>query len=152
MRESIGGTMLFWIVLFFMSIFIAFMASVIKYARAYKIKNSVINYIEIQEGVSGPVEVATELRASGYPSTSYFDICIYRPRGTAAYYSLTVNAVFSIPIVSMAFEVPIRGETRIIDSGVTINSTENDFAATRCYLRCRALDGQCNSSESVNEG
>ena len=41
MRESIGGTMLFWIVLFFMSVFIAFMASVIKYARVYKIKNTI---------------------------------------------------------------------------------------------------------------
>ena len=42
MRESIGGTMLFWIVLFFMSIFITFLAAVIQYAKVYKIKNSKI--------------------------------------------------------------------------------------------------------------
>ena len=52
MRESIGGTMLFWIVLFFMSIFITFLAAVIQYAKVYKIKNSMINYLEQGEGIA----------------------------------------------------------------------------------------------------
>ena len=51
MRESIGGTMLFWIVLFFLSIFITFLAFVMKYARVYRMKNSIINYIERDEGI-----------------------------------------------------------------------------------------------------
>ena len=149
MRETIGGTMLFWIVMFFMSIFIAFLASVIKYARVYKMKNSIINYIERQEGVSGPTELARELRNVGYPKDSYFDACIIRPREGAAYYSLTVNAVFSIPIAGFAYELPIKGETKIITSGATIMDTSNEFGRSECFYRCNTGTSKCLSESSL---
>ena len=143
MRESYGGTMLFYIVLFFMSIFIAFLASVIKYARVYKMKNSMINYIERQEGVTDPKEVAGELLSIGYPATSYFDVCIYKPRDDIAYYYIKLNATFSLPIVSYAFDVPIKGETRMIETGVTINSNSTAFSESNCFYDCRTADGEC---------
>ncbi len=148
MRESYGGTMLFYIVLFFMSIFIAFLASVIKYARIYKMKNSMINYIERQEGVTGPEEVSAELLSIGYPSSSYFDICMYKPREDIAYYYIKLNATFSLPIVSYAFDVPIKGETRMIETGVTINSKNTAFSQSNCFYDCRASDGHCGSTSN----
>lgn len=121
MRESIGGTMLFWIVLFFLSIFIAFMASVIKYARIVKIKNSMINYIERQEGVKTKDEIRRQLKAYGYPDDGYYQICKYDvTRG--AYYSLQLYSTFSFPIVNIGFNVSIKGETRTIETGTSIGS------------------------------
>lgn len=152
MRESIGGTMLFWIVLFFMSIFIAFLASVIKYARVYKMKNSLINYIERQEGVTGPEEVANQLLYVGYPLTSYFDICVNRPaKAGTAYYNIRLNATFSIPIFGYAFEVPIRGETKLIETGVTVNSGSSAFNRARCFYRCSVKTGKCKTESNKNE-
>lgn len=125
MRESIGGTMLFWIVLFFLSIFIAFMASVIKYARIVKIKNSMINYIERQEGVKTKDEIRAQLKAYGYPDDGYYQICKFDvTRG--AYYSLQLYSTFSFPIVNIAFNVSIKGETRTIETGTSIGGSEHE--------------------------
>ena len=119
MRESFGGTMLMWIVLFFLSIFIAFMASIIRYARVYKIKNSAINYIERSEGLTSPDELRKELTDLGYPQNGKYVICRYiTDRG--GFYYLKLFATFSFPIVGISFDVRIKGETRTIESGVLI--------------------------------
>ena len=126
MRESIGGTMLFWIVLFFMSIFIAFMASVIKYARVYKIKNEVINYIERDEGVKSPIQLKQMLVSSGYSAKDDYIICKHIVPGRGVYYTLDLYATFSIPIVYFALKVKISGETRLIETGNIISQGEID--------------------------
>jgi len=143
MRESFGGTMMFWIVLFFMSIFIAFLASVIKYARVYKMKNTLINYIERQEGIVDPGEVANQLLSYGYPYNSYFDICVNSPKEDSAYYTMKLNATFTLPIISYTFNVPIRGETRLIETGVIATST--NFIGQHCWYNCKPSDGNCES-------
>ena len=138
MRESIGGTMLMWIVLFFLSIFIAFMASIIRYARVYKIKNSAINYIERSEGLTSPEELRDELTALGYPKDGKFVVCRYvTDRG--GFYYLKLFATFSFPIVGISFDVRIKGETRTIESGVLVgledkansNTSSADGGVTR---------------------
>ena len=52
MREAIGGTILLYIVLIFLFVYIAFMAIVINYGRVFRSKNSVVTYIEQYEGFS----------------------------------------------------------------------------------------------------
>ena len=46
MREAIGGTILLYIVLIFLFVYIAFMAIVINYGRVFRSKNAVVSYIE----------------------------------------------------------------------------------------------------------
>lgn len=124
MRESIGGTMLMWIVLFFLSIFIAFMASIIRYARVYKIKNSAINYIERSEGLTDISELRNELTSLGYPQNGKFIVCRYlTDRG--GFYYLKLFATFSFPIVGISFDVRIKGETRTIETGVLLGYETN---------------------------
>ena len=50
MRESIGGSWLFSIVVLFIALFSAFLAYSISYTRAFNVKNEIINYIERNEG------------------------------------------------------------------------------------------------------
>ncbi len=146
MRESIGGTMLFWIVLFFMSIFIAFMASIIKYARVYKVKNTMINYIERSEGVFSSEELENELVNLGYKSGKYV-ICRYNPSSSGGYYYLKLYATFEIPIVGVSFDVKIKGETRTIETGTLINDVKNNALFTE-----KSRDGQCyGHGVSTNE-
>ena len=123
MRESIGGTMLFWIVLFFMSIFIAFMASVINYARVYKIKNSMINYIEKSEGIRTKEEFEDMLVSLGYSTDGDYKVCRTISRETGGFYSLSLYAVFELPFVGSGIRVEIKGETRQIESGTLIKDS-----------------------------
>ncbi len=50
MREAIGGTWLFGIVILFIALFASFLAYSISYTRAFNIKNEIINLIERNEG------------------------------------------------------------------------------------------------------
>lgn len=52
MRESIGGTWLFGIVILFIALFASFLAYSINYTRAFNLKNQIINLIERNEGYS----------------------------------------------------------------------------------------------------
>jgi hypothetical protein len=120
MRESIGGTMLFWIVLFFMSIFIAFLAAVVQYARVYKIKNSMINYLEQGEGVASKEMFESALANFGYPSDGKYVVCRYKAPERGGYYYVKLYATFAI--MSFSLDVKIKGETRLIETGVFVRS------------------------------
>lgn len=126
MRESIGGTMLFWIVLFFMSLFISFMAFVINYAKVYKIKNSMINYIERSEGITSKDEFESELTFLGYPKNEKYELCKYEPTDVGGYYSLELYMTLEFPIVSGALpiNISVKGETRNIETGVHIKNKD----------------------------
>ena len=50
MRESMGATWLFGIVVLFIVLFSGFMAYSISYTKAFKTKNEILNYIEQAEG------------------------------------------------------------------------------------------------------
>ena len=70
MREAIGGTMLMQIVLVFLIVYIFFMAVVINYGRVFRAKNTLITYIEAEEGfkeggVRSLREKATEIGYTG---------------------------------------------------------------------------------------
>ena len=125
MRESIGGTMLFWIVLFFMSIFITFLAAVIQYAKVYKIKNSVVNYLEQGEGVASKREFEDTLKRLGYFQNGKYVICRYPATDRGGYYSVELYAKFAI--MAFSLDVKIKGETKLIETGVLINSTSSNW-------------------------
>ena len=45
MKASIGGSMLLYIVLFFVSVVILFFVGIISYNKAYRVKNRIVNII-----------------------------------------------------------------------------------------------------------
>lgn len=52
MREAMGGTWLFGIVILFIALFTSFLAYSISYTRAFNTKNEIINILERNEGFS----------------------------------------------------------------------------------------------------
>lgn len=52
MRESIGGTWMFSIVILFIALFSSFLAYSISYTRAFNMKSEILNIIERNEGFS----------------------------------------------------------------------------------------------------
>ena len=93
MRESIGGAMLFWIVLFLFSIFITFIAFIIKYARVYKIKNTIINYITRREGVVYKDGIDEQLNKMSYNRNGEYLICRYFPSEFGEFYYIELYSV-----------------------------------------------------------
>lgn len=115
MREALGGTLLTYIVLFFLAVYIAFMAIVINYAKVYKMKNEVVSYIENSEGVASNanmLEIFKMMYENGYPNG--MDICYTNGKNNSVYYSIRLYMAFSLPLVDNKIEVPVNGETSAI--------------------------------------
>ncbi len=144
MRESIGGTMIFWIVLFLFSIFITFSAFIIKYARVYKMKNTIINYIIKKNGVITHNKIDDQLKEMGYQEDGSYKICRFFPTKLGEYYYVELYSVTGLPIIGswLSMRATIKGETRNIkldDKNTNIVDQEGAgdwFYGTedQCYL------------------
>lgn len=68
MRESIGGTWIFSLVIVFIVLFTGYLAISVNYSRAFKVKNGIINIIEKNEGHDSDTEneITTYLNGSSY--------------------------------------------------------------------------------------
>lgn len=68
MREAIGGTWLFTIVIVFIVLFTSFLAISVNYSKAFKVKNGIVNIIEKNEGMSrdARTEISEYLATVGY--------------------------------------------------------------------------------------
>ena len=123
MRDSIGGTMLFWIVLFLFSIFIIFIAFIIKYARVYKIKNSMVNYVERNEGIDTQANFDTQLLLAGYSTNGQYKICRYMLK-SGGYYTIELYSRTEFPVIGnfVSLNIAIKGETKTIKTGTKIKS------------------------------
>lgn len=66
MRDAFGGTFLMYLILTMVVIFVTFMAETLKYVQAYRVKNTIINYIEEYEGFNTLVLDKLENESNGY--------------------------------------------------------------------------------------
>lgn len=55
MRDAFGGTFLMYLMLIMVVVFVTFMTETLKYVQAYRVKNTIINYIEQYEGFNETV-------------------------------------------------------------------------------------------------
>ena len=68
MREAIGGTWIFSIVIIFIVLFTGYLAVSVNYSKAFKVKNGIINIIEHNEGLNPTAqnEIKSYLGGVGY--------------------------------------------------------------------------------------
>ena len=68
MREAIGGTWLFGLVITFIVFFASFLAVSINYSKAFNVKNNVVDLISKYEGnnINARSHIASYLRTTGY--------------------------------------------------------------------------------------
>lgn len=128
MRESIGSTVLYNIVITFLSIVFALILGTIVYYQAFKVNKNIVNIIQKYEGYNdlAKAEIDSKLSSIGYmkrdlgncptkkgiplvnypsnPSAkkSVFPYCVYRYQTSAKYYSFGVMSyiVIDMPLVS----------------------------------------------------
>lgn len=141
MKEGIGGTFMIYVFLVFLAVYITFLAVAFNYARAFRVKNKVIDIIEQNEGMdftdtSGTRgEIKEYLNKVSYGVTGidkdvcpeieyqYIDekgYCIgvydYTVDGkTSYYYKVKTFIRLEIPFLNLGFTIPVKGETRKIE-------------------------------------
>lgn len=129
MREAIGGAVLIKLVMFFIAIYVCFLAIAVNYSITYRVKNQIINLIEAYEGADNAMPYIEQYIADiGYYRTALGNVAYNNPncsngycieeidstRGT--YYKITTYVVFDFPIVGRLANFPVTGETRVIYS------------------------------------
>jgi len=141
MKEAVGGTFMIYVLLIFLAVYITFIAVALNYAKAFRVKNSVIDIIEQNEGidefndanVKGDVINLIESRLKDYnynvklPAgtlNSYseyicYDMgyCISKKENTLGreYYGVVTFVELNIPFIEFNITIPIKGETRVIE-------------------------------------
>ena len=126
MREAVGGTMLMYIVLGFLIIYIFFMAVVINYCRVFRTKNALISYIEVEEGFKSGIKGSLVSKARN--DYGYFDeiyACyIEDETRDIKYFTIELEITFQLPMVSNSVKIPITGETAAIRNVAEENNVD----------------------------
>lgn len=144
MRDAFGGTFMIKLMLIFLAIYISFVAVALNYAKAFRVKNSIIDIIEQNEGISDytdnsdrsvigqintylrQVSYYVNLTDINYNSTDTLHCyengyCIEEFTGTSIdgltnkYYKVTTYIKIDLPFFGLDFPIAITGETRKIE-------------------------------------
>lgn len=135
MRESIGGSFLFNLVIIFSAIVILVFVFIMSYSKAYRVKNRIIEIVERNGSYDSSINnLNEELERMGYSTnnrkncpivdgmanmnvTSY-DYCIYRINNKSSddsnYYVVITYAKFQFPIIGDLIRFEVKGETKIL--------------------------------------
>ncbi len=139
MKESIGGTWLFGIVILFILLFTAIMCFTINQSKAFAVKSDIIDYIEHDGGLAingdkvdaGIVEI---IKSAGYFTAGSCEegysgfnrqgmkssvnpvICIREIAANSetqgCYYEIVVFYRLDLPVIESAFNFKVKGKTR----------------------------------------
>lgn len=144
MREAFGGAFTIKLMLIFLAIYIAFIAVALNYAKAFRVKNRIIDIIEQNEGIdsyddtkegSAIGNINSYLNTVGYyvnlaniknnntENINCYDrgYCIEETTApvtdgiTSKYYKVTTYININFPFFKLNFNIPITGETRKIE-------------------------------------
>lgn len=145
MRESVGGTFMIYLFLIFLAIYITFVAVAFNYARAFRVKNKVIDIIEQNEGMedtdfnnlSGTNTLGVVGKINDYLKKVSYNVELtsgnQEGRGvcfdlgycidvvdddvsvSGKYYKVTTFVKLEIPFINFGFTIPVKGETRKIE-------------------------------------
>ena len=110
MRDSVGGTFMIYVLLIFLAVYIVFVAVAFNYARAFRVKNKVIDIIEQNEGIQ---EMESSSNLQGITSGVFGQINIDGIE--SSYYKVRTFVYIEFPFMKLKFTIPVNGETRRIE-------------------------------------
>lgn len=144
MREAFGGAFTIKLMLIFLAIYIAFIAVALNYAKAFRVKNKIIDIIEQNEGIDSYIDTKegsvigdinsylntvsyyvnlANIKNNNTENINCYDrgYCIEETSGTTTdgvtskYYKVTTYININFPFFKLNFNIPITGETRKIE-------------------------------------
>jgi hypothetical protein len=140
MREATGGVLLLHLVILILSVFIFFIGSTMQYTRVYRIKGTIINAIERNEGgIKDKDEFERILANAGYAGPYTLCKCSSGTRGV--FYAIEMYASYTLLPQYGSIAVPIRGNTRSIESGVFYKNSQESLFGTSSHNSSNTLCG-----------
>lgn len=127
MREAIGGSQLFYIVIIIVSAVIILFTSALVYSKAYKAKNRIVEIIENNDGYAGSEDaIKDSLAQIGYQigtcpknaenNTSGYKYCVEEITAkNGIYYKVTTYVHFNFPIIGSIWNIPVTSTTKILN-------------------------------------
>lgn len=142
MRDAFGGAFSIKLMLIFLILYVSFICVALNYARAFRVKNRIINIVEQYEGYCGNTrekiadEINSYLASTGYSVSEsavenvkgdclndmgrgyciYSNISNFSDECTARnIYTVETYMIFTIPIINVHFPIVIKGETRVVE-------------------------------------
>lgn len=136
MRDAFGGAFSIKLMIIFLMLYTFFICVALNYAKAFRVKNRIINIIEQHEGLTQDAKmlIGDYMFERGY-SINCDDVnicdectCVENPttresgysykentHSNQTYYTIETYVHFKIPIIGIDFPIPVRGETRVIE-------------------------------------
>lgn len=152
MREAVGGSILFYIILGFIAIFIVFIAIIMNYAAAYRTNNYVVNMIEQTEGQTAFDDTSKESLVGYLKSNNYNNGLIVTCSNNAmgSVFHVKTFVTFHIPIIDVGFPLEINNDTKTIyteykafcDSGITYS--DSNYPSVGCWSGSGVTGIRCN--------
>ncbi len=112
MREAVGGSLLFYIMIGFIFIYIVFIGVIMNYAATYRASNYVVTALEESEGEVSRSSLIESLQNRNY----YNDLsitCSENSNGDAVY-RVTTYVNFDVPLIDAHLRLAITNETKAI--------------------------------------
>lgn len=138
MKEAIGTTTVFSLIMVFTGVLILLFVGAISYSKTYKIRNRIIDIVEKHYGYNDDarLEIEEDLASIGYrisnqecpqqprgnvenalligPQSDY-RFCIYQYQANRGnYYGVLVFLHFDVPLLRNGVNVPVYGETKTL--------------------------------------
>jgi len=123
MREAIGSSWLFYLIIIFLLIYVFFMSFVMNYASTYRAANYVVTQIEVCQAenrtdcVGKDINSITNAIREKYhyvqPSGRSIDVCCVR-NGNGAVYRVKLPVAFDVPMLGTINWITVRAETKTI--------------------------------------
>ena len=120
MREAVGGSLLFYIIIGIIFVFIVFIGFIMSYAASYRASNYVLTMLERTEGevaIGNPSDQADADTLYGMlKSRKYFndlDVCCVE-NSNGAVYRIKTYVPFRLPLINVNMNLEISNETKTI--------------------------------------
>ena len=123
MREAVGGSLLFYIMIGFIFIYIVFIGVIMNYAATYRASNYVITTLEETEGKVNRSELISALKNRNY-NNDLSITCRENSSGDAIYKVITYVR-FDVPLIDAHLNLEIRNETKAIYGESCKNNATN---------------------------
>ena len=133
MKDAIGSTVLFYVILIFLAIFIIFIAFIMQYATAFRASNYVVTMIERYEGhirIGTANDNANDdtLYNALKKRLYYGDLKIEcNDNSNGAVYKVTTQLQFKLPLLEVNLPIYINNETKTIYGVYCKNGTASGY-------------------------
>lgn len=178
MRQSIGGTWIFQLMILFIGIFTAYIILTLNYSKTIRMKNEMISMLERYEGINeNSLQLINDyLKTSGYFNKgvcgetyelgTYGAVSLDTPElepaaaGEKYYYCVkkymgtSISKYYQVAIF-YRFNLPVLGEiSQFVVRGVTTNfvPADDNPSSPYCYAINDTRYGYCGSSSGISGG